>query len=423
MSLFSLRPFLVVSYALTCALASATTACKRDVAPAPAPAAASVALLPPPSRCEAGECNTRGMQALGLGRRDEAIVLLDRACAAGHAVGCSNLAGVYRGGAGVARGAAGDPQRAVGLYDRSCRLGFAEACATVGTMLVEGTAVAADPARALAMFELACGKKDPNACFTAGLLHEEGRGGAPRDPQRAATAFGSACEVGHATGCYNAGILLFRELGARPGENEQAVGYFERACEGAQPAGCLRVGLAALRGVGAAEDRGRAAVLFARACEGGDADGCHAAEQLKRARGRKVEIALTTRTPSFSIGGLSVRDLSCRMPQTDPMALAEAVEGLAVHKPELDACAPAGEAAAVDWSYRGGKTGDVRVRVADAKIAACVRKAVERARSSLTASCAATLLIGEPTGARRVYAERRTGPGASAPGRTATATR
>jgi TPR repeat protein len=282
-------------------------------------------------------------------------------------------------------------------------------------MLVEGTAVPADPGRGLAMLELACEGKDMYACFTAGLLHEEGRGGAPRDPQRAATAFGRACELGHATGCYNAGILLYRELGARPGENEQAVGYFERACEGAQPAGCLRVGLAALRGVGAAEDRARAAGLFDRACQGGDHDGCHAAEQLKKARGRRVEIALTTQTPSFSIGGLSVRDLSCRMTQTDPMALAEAVEGLAAHKQELDACAPAGEAAAVAWSYRGGKTGDVRVRGMDAKIASCVRKAVERARSSLTASCAATLLIGEPGGARRVYAERRSqGPGAPA---------
>lgn len=377
MSSSRFRPFLV---ALTCALASASalSACKREAEPEPVPAGGATLLPPPPSpaRCEPGDCNTRGMQALWAGRWGEAVAMLDRACSMGHAVGCSNLAGVYRGGTG---GGPRDPQRAVGLYDRSCRLGFAEACTTVGTMLVEGA-------------------------------------GVPADPQRAATAFGRACELGHATGCYNAGILIFREIGARPGENEQAVGYFERACEGAQPAGCLRVGLAALRGVGAAEDRARAAGLFARACEGGDADGCHAAEQLKKARGRRVEIALTTQTPSFSIGGLSVRDLSCRMTQTDPMALAEVVEGLAVHKQELDACAPAGEAATVAWSYRAGRTGEVHVRVADARIASCVRKAVERARSSLTASCAATLLIGEPAGARRVYAERRAqGPGAASP--------
>ncbi|MDC0721268.1 tetratricopeptide repeat protein [Nannocystis bainbridge] len=357
----------------------------------------------PPRQCEAAECNTEGMLALGLQRPDEALRLLDRSCSLGHAVGCSNLAGVLRGGVG---GAVKDPPRAVGLYDRACRLGFAEACATVGTMLAEGTAVPADPPRALAMFELACAKQDAFACFTAGLFFETGRG-ATRDPGRAAAAFEQACGLGHATGCFNAGILIFDEAGGRPGDNARAVELFARGCAGGQPAGCLRQGLAALRGVGTAVDVGQATALFARACEGGDGDGCELAAQLKRSRGRKVEVALTSRAPTLTMAGLTVHELACRMPQTDPLALAEALEGVAAHKAALDACAPAGAAVAVVWSYRGGRAGQVRVEGADPRLAGCVRKAVERARSSLAASCAATVLIGEAVGARKALADRR----------------
>ena len=388
----------VVSSMVFVVFGCAGSAIEEPTTPAPA-AAPRPAIAPPAAACEPADCNTRGMLALGLGHHGEAVALLDRACSIGHAVACSNLAGIFRGGAG---GGPHDPPRAVGLYERSCRLGFAEACTAVGTMLAEGTVVPADPARALGLFEQACTRRDAYACFTAGMFHEAGRGG-PRDAGRAATAFASACELGHATGCYNAGILLH---GDDAGDNARAAGLFARACEAKLPAGCLRLGIAALHGVGVPAERGRAAELFARACADGDADGCAAAEQLKKARGRRVEVALTSRAPNLSIGGLTVQALACRMPETDPLALAEAVEGLAAHKEALDACAPTGGAPEVAWSYRGGRAGQVEVRGAEPRVAACVRKAVERARSGLTASCAATLLIGDPGGARRMLAER-----------------
>jgi TPR repeat protein len=384
----------------------AWTACAGSSQP-PAPSE------PPPPQCEASECNTQGMLALGLQRPDEALRLLGRSCSLGYATGCSNLAGALRSGLG---GCPKDPPRALGLYDRACHLGLAEACSTVGTMLSEGTAVPADPPRALAMFEQACAKQDASGCFTAGLLHEQGRGAPARDSQRAAGWFAQACGLGHATGCFNAGLLLYRDAGARPGENEEAVGYFARACEKAQPAGCLRQGLAALRGVGAAADTTLAASLFARACEGGEEDGCGLAEQLRRARGKKIEVALTSRAPTLTMAGLTAHDLACRMPETDPLALAEALEGVAAQRPALDACAPAGDAVTIAWSYRGGRATQVRVEAADPAVAGCVRKAVARARSSLTASCTATLLIGEAAGARQALAERRsTATGAGTP--------
>jgi TPR repeat protein len=353
--------------------------------------------------CEAGECNTRGMEAVTLARYADAIVLLDRACALGHAVGCSNLAGLMRGGAG----GLSQPSRTVGLYDRACTLGFAEACAAVGSIYAEGKLVAPDPAKALGMYDRACTQKDAQGCFTAGIFYNEGRG-AGRSTEAATERFDRACGLGHATACLNAGVLLYRERGARPGENERAAGYFGRACEGQQPAGCLRLGLAALRGHGTGPDVQVAKDLFDRACVGGEDDGCAAARQLAKGKGRRdLEIALTSSAPTLAIAGFRVHDLVCRMPEVGPMALAEAVEAVAAHKAGLDACAPEGMATTVTWQWKGRRAAQVTVRGGGPKVEACVRKAVERARAELTGSCAAVFLIGDPEGARRRLTEQR----------------
>jgi TPR repeat protein len=371
--------------------------CAAAPPPAPAPAPAG-------PTCDAAACNTLGMQALERARRGEAVDLLDRACSLGHAVGCSNLAGVLRGGAGA------DPPRAAALYERACGLGFAEACASLGSILAEGKLVPADAPRALAMYDRACAGADAFGCFTAGLLLAEGRG-VPRSAEAATERFDRACGLGHATGCYNAGLLLFRERGARPGENERAAQLFGRACDGQQPAGCMRLGIATLRGQGAGPDPARARELFDRACRAGDGDGCEAAAQLARGKGGKdTPIALTSSAPALTMGGLRVLDLSCRMPEVGPMALGEAIEALAAHKPALDACAPAGEAPRVTWSWQGQRAGQVKVVGGGAKVEACVRRAVERARAGLRGGCSAVLLIGDPEGAQRVRAARQSAP-------------
>lgn len=357
--------------------------------------------------CDAGECNTRGMDALAHARYEEAVRLLDRACALGHAVGCSNLAGLLRGGSGRPR----EPERAVGLYVRSCELGFAEACGAVASIYAEGLLVPRDPGRALGMYDRACAQGDQNACFSAGLAVAEGRG-VPRSPEAAAGRFDRACELGHATACFNAGVLLYRERGARPGENERAARYFGRACDGQQPAGCLRLGIVTLRAHGVAADVPAARALFVRACEGGDADGCAAVQSTGRGKGSpggaaSIAIALTSSAPTLAIGGLRAHDLVCRMPEVGPMALAEAVEAVAAHKAALDACAPQGQAPRVSWVWKGQRASKVEVRGGGAKVEGCVRRAVERARSGLTGACSAVLMIGDPEGAQKMLEQRR----------------
>lgn len=364
---------------------------------------------PPPTTtgptCDAGECNTRGMAALSLARNAEAIVLLDRACSLGHAVGCSNLAGLLRGGAGKLS----QPSRAVGLYDRSCTLGFAEACSAVASIYAEGKLVPVDLAKARTMYDQACARRDAYGCFTAGMFASDGRGG-PRSPEAAGERFDQACTLGHATACFNAGVLLYRERGARPGENERAVAYFGRACEGQQPAGCLRLGIASLHGHGCEPDAAAAKDLFDRACQGGDSDGCAAAEQLARATGKgrhQLAIALTSNAPTLAMHGLRVHELVCRMPEVGPMALAEAVEAVAAHKAALDACAPRGAAPAVAWTWKGRRATQVQVRGGGAAVETCVRKAIERARAELSGECAAFVLVGDAEGALRMLAEQR----------------
>lgn len=360
---------------------------------------------PPPQTgptCEAGECNTLGMAAVARARYVEAIELLDRSCALGHAVGCSNLAGLMRGGAGDLS----QPSRAVGLYDRSCTLGFAEACSAVGSIYAEGKLVPVDLARARSMYDQACAHRDAYGCFTAGMFASEGRGG-PRSPEAAGERFDQACGLGHATACFNAGVLLYRDRGARPGENERAADYFGRACDGQQPAGCLRLGIATLHGHGLAADPRAARDLFDRACTGGEADGCAAALQLARGKGKPVAIALTSSAPTLAMQGLRMHELECRMPEVGPMALAEAVEAVAAHKAALDACAPEGAAPAVAWAWKGRRATQVQVRGGGPKVEACVRKTIERARAELSGECAAFVLVGDPEGAQRMLVEQR----------------
>ncbi len=382
--------------------------CAGQVTEAPPRAAPTIA---GPS-CAAGECNTRGMAALTRARYDEAAQLLDRACVLGNAEGCANLAMMYA-APGTGRQA---PDRALGLYTRSCELGLASGCMAGGGLVAEGTLVAADPARAATLFEQACTRRDAPGCYTAGMVHSQGRGVA-RSTELAGQRFDQACALGHAMGCFNAGILLYRERGGRPGDNEKAAQYFGRACDGAEAAGCLRLGIASLRGFGTSANAQVAKDLFDRACRQGDADGCAAAQQVTRGRGRSgsgVEIALTSTAPSLAMHGLRMVDLNCRMPAVGPMALAEAVEAVAEHKAALDACAPGGEAPRVSWSWQGRRASQVKVQGGGTKVESCVRRAVERARADLAGTCAATVLVGDPAGAQRALAERRSAGGAVA---------
>ena len=71
----------IVRSSLWC-LMLATAACAPKAPPAAAPPIAG-------PTCEAGECNTRGMEAVALARYDVAMPLLERACTLGHAVGLS----------------------------------------------------------------------------------------------------------------------------------------------------------------------------------------------------------------------------------------------------------------------------------------------------------------------------------------------
>lgn len=376
----------------------------EQAAPRPAPTIAG------PS-CMAGECNTRGMQAMTLARYDEAVPLLDRACVLGHAEGCTNLATLFM-ASGTGRQA---PARALELHVRACELGLASGCMAGGGMVAEGTMVPADPKRAAALFERACTQRHALGCYSAGMVHSEGRGVA-RSPELATLRFDQACTLGHATGCFNAGILLYRERGAKPGDNERAARYYGAACDGEEAAGCLRLGIASLRGLGTSANVQVAKDLFDRACRGGDGDGCAAAEQVSRERrgGTGLEIALTSTAPSLAMHGLRMVDLNCRMPSVGPMALAEAVEAVAAHKAALDACAPGGEAPRVAWSWQGRRASQVKVQGGGAKVEACVRRAVERSRADLEGTCAATVLVGDPAGAQRVLAERRSAGGAVA---------
>lgn len=384
-----------IGWVLAAGLGSAA-GCAGQTETAVAPAGAGPTIAGP--NCAVGECNARGMQALARAHYEEAAGLLDRACQLGSAEGCFNLGGLYR-EAGTGRQSL---PRSHAAFERSCELGMAAGC-------MAGARVTADPLRSAALVERACALKHANGCFDAGM--------AAKDPGVRAQRLDQACGLGHGTGCFNAGILLYSERGAKPGDNERAAQYFGRACDAHEAAGCLRLGIASLRGVGTRADAQAAKDLFDRACRAGDEDGCAAAQQVSKDRGRRgagLAIALTSTASSLMIGGLRMVELSCRMPSVGPMALAEAVEAVAAHKAAIDACAPAGAAPRVSWAWQGRRATQVKVQGAGPKVEACVKRAVERSRADLEGTCAATVLVGDPTGAQQALADRRSGGGAVA---------
>jgi hypothetical protein len=260
------------------------------------------------------------------------------------------------------------------------------------------------------MYDQACAHRDAYGCFTAGMFASEGRGGV-RSPEAAGERFDQACELGHATACFNAGVLLYRERGARPGENERAAVYFKRACDGQQPAGCLRLGIATLHGHGLVADPQLARDLFDRACTGGEADGCAAAQRRGAARARKgrsdLPIALTSSAPTLAMHGLRVHELECRMPEVGPMALAEVVEAIAAHKAALDACAPRAPRRRSRGRGRVGAPRRCRSAAAGPRSRlACARRSSGRG-PSCPASAPRFVLVGDPEGAQRMLLEQR----------------
>lgn len=95
---------------------------------------------------------------------------------------------------------------------------------------------------------------------------------------------------------------------------------------------------------------------------------------------------------SLSADGLELKDVSCKADGLGFLGAIVVAGSVAKKKAALKACA-SGKSPRVSWTFAGGKITDVTVEGGDAKIGACVSRALKNAAAPGTGNCAATLVL------------------------------
>jgi hypothetical protein len=267
--------------------------------------------------CERGSaeaCAAYGY-ALMSDRKDEAVGVLERACEKGSGAGCTHLAYLYVTGTLVPK----NEIRSLDFYTRGCSYGDARGCYNVGVMYDRGRGTSVSASRAAAAYEQACAAGVSMACTDAGWLYERGLG-PMKDAARAAELYrrgceGSPCEPSNLRGCVNLADAYRDGIGV-PKDPARAAAIFRDACErktteendeSARIRACVLLGAFELNGLGipqniesglarttdgctrgdavgcfnaagyyaSHDDDRRAAELYTKSCDGGDAEACY----------------------------------------------------------------------------------------------------------------------------------------------------
>jgi len=101
---------------------------------------------------------------------------------------------------------------------------------------------------------------------------------------------------------------------------------------------------------------------------------------------------------SITADGFVMRDLGCKVEGggLGVLMLGPAIAGgLSKKKAALDACAPKGADVRVRFTLAGGKVSSAEAKADDAKVEACVVKAVKTMPAVADGTCAATLHLGK----------------------------
>ncbi len=151
------------------------------------------------------------------------LELQKKACDLESANGCVNV------GMRFANGKEAD--KALGYYDRSCKLGAGYGCALVGRAYLEGRLTTRDPVKGLEAFDRACASgraTDAFYCYELGRLYGEGKEVA-KDTNKAMSSWERGCKVSNVNSCHALG-KLYQDGDGVAKDMGKARGYYERAC-------------------------------------------------------------------------------------------------------------------------------------------------------------------------------------------------
>jgi uncharacterized protein len=206
----------------------------------------------------------------------QAMPLFERACSLGLSRGCANL------GVQILRHqpAEGQRERAIGLLSAACDQTDAFACAELGDTMYAAFERSGPSAhgRAHVAYEKACKLGHVEACASDGWLLRNGEG-TTKNAARARELFRFACERESYAGCAALGFDL---IDAAKNGDEYAEGtrWLKLACDHDYAFGCFTMG-ASLVTSGDRSNLDRGLALLTRSCALGSADGCRFAEVVQ----------------------------------------------------------------------------------------------------------------------------------------------
>lgn len=104
---------------------------------------------------------------------------------------------------------------------------------------------------------------------------------------------------------------------------------------------------------------------------------------------------MTLNMDTVAVNGVELRAVRCELNSGGLLASIGVVASVAEQKAALDACAPAGAAAQVGWTWKDGKAAETTVqRIEGSAQSACIQAALKRTVSGIDGVCQAVILLG-----------------------------
>jgi uncharacterized protein len=206
--------------------------------------------------------------ATGLSEKERAAVV---ACGRGNARACIDAAGFSK----------GDDARERDFIEKACKAGDAGGCAELAGRYRRGEGGPKAPARARSTYEKACNLGAKAACDQAAEMYRTGDGG-PKSETHARDLMEKgrydeerACERGDGLACFKAAEL-------RKGDDVRQRNLHEKACNAGHAQGCAYLGIKWQYGSGGPKDEAQARALYEKACKIGDEWACGTAAEMRR---------------------------------------------------------------------------------------------------------------------------------------------
>jgi len=194
--------------------------------------------------------------------------------------------------------------------------------------------------------------------------------------------------------CGKYALMATRGLGGDRDDNSAVVAA-KTGCSDGSGLACTLLGLFFRDGRGIPQDDAKAKAAFHRACELKNADGCRGEREMSDSDPPAASPKASMSASSMTVDGTSFSSLSCDLAGggglLGPIAIAK---GVSLQKSALDACVKKPTETPVEVTSTGGAFTKVKATGPDAKVNACVEKALKGKQAAIPGTCTMTVQHG-----------------------------